>query len=87
MQRDAIEGQIEYTPGAAVETLRRDTWGSWSRWQRGFAKHWWLNTINILLFLAALATAGLGAFSSIQSIIQTFATNGSATSFGCGAPV
>ncbi|KAF8488736.1 transmembrane amino acid transporter protein-domain-containing protein [Gautieria morchelliformis] len=87
MQKDAIEGQIEYTPGTAVETLRRDTWYSWSRWQRGFAKRWWLNTFNILLFLAALATAGLGAFSSIQGIITTFATNGSATSFGCGAPV
>ncbi|KAF8505003.1 hypothetical protein JB92DRAFT_2738009, partial [Gautieria morchelliformis] len=87
MQKDTIEGQIEYTPGTAVETLRRDTWHSWSCWQRGFAKRWWLNTFNILLFLAVLATAGLGAFSSIEGIITTFAMNGSATSFGCGAPV
>lgn len=87
MQYDAIEGQPEYTPGAAVEMLRRDTWHSWSRWQRGFAKRWWLNTFNLFLFLAALATAGLGAYSSIQTIIATFAQVTSATSFGCQSPV
>ena len=87
MQHDAIEGQPAYTPGAAVETLRPDTWYSWSRWRRGFAKRWWLNIINFTMFLAALATAGLGSYSSIQGIRATFAQVGAATSFGCQAPV
>ncbi|KAF8591675.1 amino acid transporter-like protein [Ramaria rubella] len=87
MQRDAIEGQPAYTPGADVSTLRPDTWRSWSRWRRGFAKRWYLNTFNTLMFLAALATAGLGAFSSIEGIIAGFQVAGAATSFGCQAPV
>ncbi|KAF8519394.1 amino acid transporter-like protein [Hysterangium stoloniferum] len=87
MQRDAIEGQPEYTPGADVATLRADTWYDLSRWRRGFANLWWLNTFNFLIFLAALATAGLGSFSSIESIIEGFQKAGAATSFGCKSPV
>ncbi|KAF8591690.1 hypothetical protein K439DRAFT_1401786 [Ramaria rubella] len=87
MQRDAIEGQADYYPGVDVSTLRRDTWRSWSRWRRAFAKRWWLNTFNIILFLAALVTGALGAFSSIELIIAAFQAAGAATSFGCTAPV
>ncbi|KAF8591689.1 amino acid transporter-like protein [Ramaria rubella] len=87
MQHDAIDGQPQYTPGADVSSLRLDTWWSWSRWRRGFVKRWWLNTFNFVLFLAALATAGLGAFSSIDQIKGTFSRGGSATSFGCKPPV
>ncbi|KIJ34891.1 hypothetical protein M422DRAFT_233084 [Sphaerobolus stellatus SS14] len=87
VQRDAIDGQEEYRPGMSVQQLRKDTWHDFSRWRRGFGKRWWLNICNILLFLAALATAGLGAFSSIEGIIKGFQTSGAATSFGCRAPV
>lgn len=87
IQRDAIQGQPEYTPGANINDLRHDTWRNLSRWRRGFARRWWLNTFNILLGLAALACAGLGAFSSIEGVITTFNTSGSATSFGCKSPV
>ncbi|GJJ09160.1 hypothetical protein Clacol_003382 [Clathrus columnatus] len=87
IQRDALQGQPEFTPGANVGELRNDTWWNWSRWRRGFARRWWLNTFNILLGIAALALAGLGSFSSIEGIITTFKTSGSATSFGCKSPV
>ncbi|GJJ09210.1 hypothetical protein Clacol_003432 [Clathrus columnatus] len=87
MQRDAIQGQPEYTPGIEVSQIRPDTWYNFSRWWRGFKNLWWLNTFNFLIFLAALATAGLGAFSSIEGIIAGFKVAGSATSFGCQAPV
>ncbi|GJJ09159.1 hypothetical protein Clacol_003381 [Clathrus columnatus] len=87
IQRDAIQGQPEFTPGANINELRRDTWRDLSRWRRGFAKRWWLNLFNIFLGLAGLALAGLGAFSSIEGIITTFKTSGSATSFGCKSPV
>lgn len=70
MQRDATKGQPEYTPGSTVAELRPDTWYNFSRWWRGFKELWWLNTFNFILFLAALATAGLGAFSSL-----TFSTS------------
>jgi hypothetical protein len=87
MKRDAIEGEAAYTPGAHASTIRSDTWHDFSRWWRSFSKRWWLNTFNILLFLAAGATAGLGAFSSIEGIIAGFQGLPAATSFGCGAPV
>jgi len=87
VQEDAITGQEEYKPGMSVAHLRHDTWKELSRWRRGFSKRWWLNIFNIVLFLAALATAGLGAFSSIQGIIDTFNQSGAATSFGCQSPV
>lgn len=87
MQRDATKGQPAYTPGSTVSDLRSDTWHNFSRWWRGFKSLWWLNTFNVILFLAALATAGLGAFSSIQGIKAGFKQNGAATSFGCQAPV
>jgi len=85
VQVDAIEA--EYKPGMGIDQYRRDTWRNFSRWRRGFAKRWWLNIFNTLLFLAALATAGLGAFSSIEGIIAGFSRAGAATSFGCTPPV
>ena len=40
-----------------------------------------------IMTLASLATAGLGAYSSIVAIIAGFKTGGAATSFGCKSPV
>jgi len=47
---------------------------------------WHLNTFNFLYFLGALATAGLGIFSSSELLIQAFSGKSVATSFGCKSP-
>lgn len=47
----------------------------------------WLKIWYFLFGLASLATAGLGAYSSIEGIIAGFAKSGAATSFGCHSPV
>lgn len=47
----------------------------------------WLKVWYLLFGLASLATAGLGAYSSIEGIIKGFQEEGAATSFGCQSPV
>ncbi|KAK9761411.1 hypothetical protein K7432_013708 [Basidiobolus ranarum] len=86
MQKDALQGEKPYDPITGA-THRIDTWRDLSRWRRAFSKHWYVKTFNFLFFLAALATAGLGIYSSVQGIIDGFNQSGAATSFGCSAPV
>jgi len=64
----------------------KDTWRDWSRWARGFKRHWYFKLFHFLVFLASLATAGLGAYSSILGI-KAVLEGGAVTSFGCPAPV
>ncbi|KAH8695333.1 transmembrane amino acid transporter protein-domain-containing protein [Talaromyces proteolyticus] len=54
---------------------------------KAYKKHWIMNTINILFFLASLSLAGLGIYSSIYLLQITFATNDNITSFTCVSPV
>jgi hypothetical protein len=92
VQLDATADDGAYSPGK--ETSRVDDWASVSRWKRGLfgsTKHrqpllqafkW----VNLVLCLAALATAGLGIYGSGLSIAAAFDSS-AATSFGCAAPV
>lgn len=86
-QQDAMKGEEVWQPGMPYGSNQRDTWRNLSRWRRGFGgKLWWFKIILILLFLAALALCGLGAYAGVEGIISTFQSAGSATSFSCRAP-
>ena len=82
IQRDAAKADHPYDPSTGTRE-RIDTWRDWSRWKRGLAPHFYIKLFNFLLFLASLATAGLGAYSSIIGIEEGFARSGAAVSFGC----
>ncbi|KAH8808863.1 amino acid transporter-like protein [Xylogone sp. PMI_703] len=57
------------------------------RWIRGFfADKWWLNAFNVIYFLGALVTCGLGAYSAIENLIATF-KEPQHTAFTCHSPV
>lgn len=65
-----------------------DSWWSASRWRRAlFTGKWHYKIFNLIMFLGALSMACLGMYGSGKAIQQTFASAGSATSFGCGSPV
>lgn len=66
--------------------IRRDTIRFGSVGQGIFGGMWYWKLFNFVLFLAALATAGLGMYGSGLAIQSTFET-AQATSFGCAAPV
>jgi len=87
VQLDATSGDGAYAPGSPG---RADTWSHWSRWKRGFfggsRPMLLFKWFNLVLCLAALATAGLGIYGSGLSIRNAFET-AAATSFGCAAPV
>ncbi|EIW74194.1 hypothetical protein CONPUDRAFT_85946 [Coniophora puteana RWD-64-598 SS2] len=86
MQVDAIEGDREYDP-ANPHGSRVDTWRQASRWKRALKKNILFKAFNFLVFFACLAAVGLAMYSSITAIKAGFATDGSATSFGCKSPV
>jgi len=81
---DALKADPAYQPG--VEVSRIDTWRDMSRWKRGLGRFWYIKLFNFLLFLASMATAGLGSYSSIEGIKAAFKIS-SATAFGCNSPV
>ncbi|KAK4555623.1 hypothetical protein LTR86_007376 [Recurvomyces mirabilis] len=92
MQLDAAADDAPYNPDGA--TGRVDTWQSLSRWRRGFLGSprtrrpilQAFKLVNLVLCIAALATAGLGIYGSGLSIAAAFKSS-AATSFGCAAPV
>ncbi|ESZ98656.1 hypothetical protein SBOR_0894 [Sclerotinia borealis F-4128] len=85
MKEDATHADETFDPVAG--TIHRvDTWKDASRWKRALAPRWWLKIFCFLFFLASAATAVLGMYTSIKSIIADFAL-GHATSFGCASPV
>ncbi len=86
VRKDALLGDGLFNP-ETDRCERSDTWFQFSRWKRGFKKQWHWNTFNFILGLASLSLAGLGLWSSIESIIETFAASGSPSSFSCKAPV
>lgn len=89
---DATAEDGSYTPHLPPQRI--DSWAQWSRWKRGLlgsvqTRSLWLQAFkyfNLLISLAALATAGLGIYGSGLSIAATFDSS-AATSFGCAAPV
>ncbi len=96
IKRDAMVGDSPYAPGMTVS--KQDTWAHWSRWQRGlFGGHYEIAgvpipgiVVKIVLLIVTLGSytlSGLGMYGSGESIKDTFAAGGAATSFGCAAPV
>ncbi|KAF7942939.1 uncharacterized protein EAE97_006393 [Botrytis byssoidea] len=85
IKEDAMHPDEKFDP--ATGTINRiDTWKDMSRWKRGLIPRWWLKVFCFLFFLASAATAVLGMYTSIKSIIASFGL-GHATSFGCKSPV
>jgi hypothetical protein len=60
----------------------------YGRFMRGFLFHkrGWINVVNVIYILGALALAGLGAYASIESLKIAFA-NSTTTSFVCKSPL
>ncbi|CAH2355271.1 hypothetical protein CLIB1423_23S01662 [[Candida] railenensis] len=85
IQVGALDGDGPYDPIKKI-TNRVDSWRNLSRWTRGYKKHWFRNTCNLILFLASLATAGLGLYSSGESLAAAY-RSGAVTSFTCHSTV
>ncbi|SAM82225.1 related to neutral amino acid permease [Ustilago bromivora] len=98
---DAMEGDTPFTP--ANEARKQDTWSQWSRWQRGLFGGYYeypllagrmvaipgivVKVVLLIVTLGAYTLSGLGMYGSGESIKETFAAGGAATSFDCAAPV
>ncbi|KAI5457054.1 putative amino acid transporter, partial [Mariannaea sp. PMI_226] len=84
LQKNAgLEGE-GFDPSSG-QTLRHDS--GYKRMIRGIFGHlWYVNIFNMLYVLGALALAGLGAYSSIEVLIDAFAV-GVSDSFTCHSPV
>ncbi|KAG0645681.1 hypothetical protein D0Z07_8572 [Hyphodiscus hymeniophilus] len=73
-----------FNPSTGVVT-RHDT--GIRRWTRGFfGDMWYRNVFNVIYLGGALATAGLGAYSSIESMINAFKDT-QLNSFNCKSPL
>jgi len=87
LHNDALRGDEPFDP-KSVTSHRVDTWRNFSRWSRALGPRWYVKLFHFIFALAALATAGLGAYSSILGIIAGFSGGGThASSFGCQSPV
>jgi hypothetical protein len=87
VQRDAVAADEYVNEQTGQPGQRQDTWANWSRWKRGLSRRWYVKLFNFLFFLAALATACLGMYTSGLAIQEGFATSAAATSFTCQSPV
>ena len=85
LQIAAMQADGPYDPVNKV-TNRIDSWSNISRWVRAYRVNWFKNTCHIIFFLAALATACLGMYSSGEGFAHSFA-DGVTTSFTCKSPV
>jgi len=79
IKKDAMQEGEGFDP-ATGQTMRLDS--GVKRWVRGYMKKWHLNTFNLVFMLGALVTAGLGCYSSIESLITAF-QEGRNTAFSC----
>jgi len=84
---DAMSEDATYVPGQGVAG-RVDSWKDGSRWRRGlFTGRVAFKAWNLFLFFGFSIMAFLGMWGSGVSIKTAFQVSGSATSFGCQAPV
>jgi len=84
IKKHALQEGEGYDP-ATGQTVLNDS--GFKRVVRGFmARRWWVNLLNILYTLGALALAGLGAYSSIEILKNAFKKN-TTTSFVCKSPL
>jgi hypothetical protein len=93
IQRDAAAGAATTITTSATSgfdpatclTTRSDSGAK--RWLRGFlAGRWYVKLFNLVVAVGALATAGLGMYSSIEGIVDAF-QGGRNTAFSCRGPV
>lgn len=84
VRRDAMDPEQERFDPTTRTYNYIDT--GMKRWIRGYMKRPFLNTWNIIYFLGALATTGLGTYSSVEGLITAF-SSGVTTSFTCHSPV
>ncbi|KAG1857015.1 transmembrane amino acid transporter protein-domain-containing protein [Suillus subalutaceus] len=82
MQVDATKGDGEFDINNP-HAHRVDTWRDLSRWKRARFFYAW----NFLVSLACLSCAALSAYSAINSIVSSFDTTHSVTSFSCKSPL
>lgn len=71
VQLNAMKADGPYDP-VTKTTNRIDTWKQASRWIRGFKTKWYRNLFHALFFLASLATAILGVYSSALEIKKAY---------------
>ena len=84
IKRNAMQQGDGFDPKTGVTTRRDD---GLKRWARGFASGtWYMNVLHILHAGGALATAGLGAYAAIESMITAF-KNPQVNSFSCRSPL
>lgn len=83
VQINAMKADGPYDP-VTKTTNRIDTWKQASRWIRGFSRKWYLNVFHLFFFLASLATAALGIYSSALQLKKAYAPGSSlAGAFSC----
>lgn len=56
-------------------------------WNAVLWNRWYFKIIDVIVVFGGLACIGLGAWSSVSSMIDTFREQGASTSFGCTPPV
>jgi hypothetical protein len=84
IQKNAMRGDEGYD--ANTGQVRKTDSGI-KRWIRGFTNGpWYINAFNVIYAGGALATAGLGAYSAIQGMIDVF-KNPQINSFTCVSPL
>lgn len=85
VKKFAMQEGDGYDP-ATGQVTRTD--GGWARFKRGFfsSRRWWMNSLNVLYILGALALSGLGAYSSIMILKTAFQTS-TTTSYVCKSPL
>ncbi|KAG1824774.1 transmembrane amino acid transporter protein-domain-containing protein [Suillus subaureus] len=87
MQLDATKGDAQFNINNP-HAHRVDTWRDLSRWKRAFfTKNGFFHVWNFLLTLACLSCAVLSAYSAVNSIVSSFDSSHSATSFSCKSPL
>ncbi|KAG2036564.1 transmembrane amino acid transporter protein-domain-containing protein [Suillus americanus] len=87
MQLDATKGDRQFNVNNP-HAHRVDTWGDLSRWKRAFfTKNGFFHVWNFVLTLACLSCAILSAYSAVSSIVTSFDSSHSATSFSCHSPL
>lgn len=85
-KKHAMIADRPWSPGMIPFSNRVDSWKDASRWKRGLAPLWYVKVFLFVIFLAALATSGLGCYAGIEGIISAFNAAGAPTTFGCRAP-
>ena len=86
IKKNAVRfGQGESFDPATGDITRQDS--GISRLLRGFmAGSWYLNVWNIIYFLGALATAGLGIWAAVENLILIYSVP-QLNAYGCTSPL